>query len=69
MPSQRISGVNMWAKPLTALQGLDTTGRVIYVSTFNQVLFPALHLGYLVVLHDLIDAFLAACLFADMHPS
>jgi GntR family transcriptional regulator/MocR family aminotransferase len=69
MLSQRNSGVNMWAKPLTALHGLDTTGPVIYVSTFSKVLFPALRLGYLVVLHDLIDAFLAARLFADIHPS
>jgi GntR family transcriptional regulator/MocR family aminotransferase len=55
-------------KPLTALQGLDNAGRVIYVGTFSKVLFPALRLGYLVVPRDLTDAFLAARLFADMHP-
>jgi hypothetical protein len=27
-------------KPLTALQGLDRAGRVIYVGTFSKVLFP-----------------------------
>jgi GntR family transcriptional regulator/MocR family aminotransferase len=32
------------------------------------VLFPALRLGYLVVPPDLVDAFLAARLFMDMHP-
>jgi GntR family transcriptional regulator/MocR family aminotransferase len=55
-------------KPLTALQGLDTTGRVIYVGTFSKVLFPALRLGYVVVPSDLIEAFLATRLFMDMHP-
>ena len=36
-------------RPLSALQGLDTHGRVIYVGTFSKVLFPSLRLGYLVV--------------------
>jgi len=35
--------------PLTALQGIDDGGRVIYVGTFSKVLFPGLRLGYLVV--------------------
>ena len=47
-------------RPLTALQGLDTEGRVIYVGTFSKVLLPALRLGYLVVPTDLVDAFTAA---------
>ncbi len=54
-------------RPLAALQGLDTAGRVIYAGTFSKVLFPALRLGYLVVPHDVLDAFIAARLFADMH--
>lgn len=36
-------------RPLSALQGLDTSGRVIYVGTFSKVLFPAIRLGYMVV--------------------
>jgi GntR family transcriptional regulator/MocR family aminotransferase len=47
-------------RPLSALQGLDRHGRVIYVGTFSKVLFPSLRLGYLVVPPDLVDAFVAA---------
>jgi GntR family transcriptional regulator/MocR family aminotransferase len=35
-------------RPLTALQGIDGVGRVIYVGTFSKTLSPALRLGYLV---------------------
>ncbi|HKV45623.1 MAG TPA: hypothetical protein VJT32_13280 [bacterium] len=31
--------------PITALQGLDDEGRVVYVGTFSKVLFPALRSG------------------------
>lgn len=44
-------------RPLPALQGLDTDGRVIYLGTFSKVLFPALRVGYLVVPPDLVEAF------------
>lgn len=54
-------------RPLTALQGLDAAGRVIYVGTFSKVLFPALRLGYVVVPPDLVEAFTAARVCADMH--
>jgi len=36
-------------RPLSALQGLDSAGRVIYAGTFSKVMFPAIRLGYLVV--------------------
>ncbi|HEY7127008.1 MAG TPA: PLP-dependent aminotransferase family protein [Ktedonobacterales bacterium] len=54
-------------RPLAALQGLDTAHRVIYLGTFSKVLFPALRLGYLIVLPDLVDAFTAARTLADRH--
>ena len=54
-------------RPLAALQGLDTAGRVIYAGTFSKVLFPALRLGYLVVPPELVDAFVAARALADRH--
>jgi GntR family transcriptional regulator/MocR family aminotransferase len=53
------------AYPLTALQGLDTRGRVIYIGTFSKVLFPALRIGYMVVPSGLIEAFRAARAHAD----
>ncbi len=55
-------------RPLEALQGLDTEGRVIYVGTFSKVLFPSLRLGYLVVPPDLVDAFTAARELSDRQP-
>jgi GntR family transcriptional regulator/MocR family aminotransferase len=36
-------------RPLSSLQGLDNTGRVIYIGTFSKILFPGLRLAYLVL--------------------
>ncbi|WGQ10891.1 PLP-dependent aminotransferase family protein [Pedobacter gandavensis] len=36
-------------RPIPALKGLDTFGKVIYVGTFNKTLFPALRIGYMVL--------------------
>lgn len=55
-------------QPLSALQGLDTEGRVVYSGTFSQVLFPGLRMGYLVVPHDLVDAFRKVRCGVDGHP-
>ncbi len=54
-------------RPLAALQGLDPTGRVIYVGSFSKVLFPTLRLGYLVVPPDLVEHFIRARRVLDDH--
>ena len=55
-------------RPLAALQGLDTSGRVIYIGTFSKVLFPALRVGYMVVPPDLVDGIVSARTTIDLHP-
>jgi GntR family transcriptional regulator/MocR family aminotransferase len=52
-------------RPIAALQGLDGAGRVIYIGTFNKVLFPGLRLAYLIVPANLVDAFAAARRIVD----
>jgi GntR family transcriptional regulator/MocR family aminotransferase len=48
------------SRPLTALQGLDTDGRVVYVGTFSKVMFPALRIGFVIAPHALVPAITAA---------
>ena len=36
-------------RPIPALHGLDTSGRVIYVGTFAKTIFPSLRIGFIVV--------------------
>jgi GntR family transcriptional regulator/MocR family aminotransferase len=47
-------------RPIPALQGLDRAGVVIFAGSFNEVLFPALRLAYLVVPPGMVDRFAAA---------
>jgi GntR family transcriptional regulator/MocR family aminotransferase len=44
-------------RPLTALQGLDDSGRVLYVGTFSKTMFPGLRVGYVVVPPSMVDVF------------
>lgn len=55
-------------QPLPALQGLDRSGRVVYLGTLSKVLFPGLRLGYLVVPPDLIDGFARKSFLAGYYP-
>jgi len=48
------------ARMLPSLQGLDRSGRVIYLGTFSKLLFPSLRLGYAVLPEDLVGPFVAA---------
>jgi GntR family transcriptional regulator/MocR family aminotransferase len=55
-------------RPIPALQGLDTSGRVIYVGTFSKVFFPALRLGYIVAPPALVDPLTNAKRVLGLHP-
>lgn len=56
--------------PLQSLQGLDSSGSVIYLGTFSKVLFPGLRLGYVVLPSiDLTDRFIAAKSIIDRQNS
>jgi GntR family transcriptional regulator/MocR family aminotransferase len=55
------------ARPLPALQGLDTHGVAALTGSFSKVLFPSLRLGYLVVPPDLVDRVAAAKSLANLH--
>lgn len=56
-------------RPLAAIQGLDTTGRVLYAGTFTKSLYPSLRLAYLVVPPDLAGPFVRARTQIDGHPA
>ena len=56
-------------RPIASLQSMDTAERVIYIGTFNKVMFPALRLGYLVVPKDLLPAFITARDASDVFSS
>ena len=46
-------------RPVPAMQGLDDGRNVVFVGSFNKLLFPSLRLGYVVLPPDLVDPFLA----------
>ena len=56
-------------RPLTALQGLDEAGSVLYVGTFNKTLFPSLRIGYAVVPAPLVRPFLTVRGLGGQHVS
>ena len=56
-------------RPLSAMQGLDTAGRVIYIGSFSKVLFPSLRIGYLVAPEALAGPLIQARAALDDHPS
>jgi GntR family transcriptional regulator/MocR family aminotransferase len=55
--------------PLSSLQGLDHSERVIYVGTLNKALFPGLRIGYAVVPRALLRAFVGARYLIDRQPA
>jgi GntR family transcriptional regulator/MocR family aminotransferase len=54
-------------RPIASLQGIDASGRVIYVGSFNKILFPALRIAYAIVPESLVGAFVDAKHVADGH--
>lgn len=44
-------------QPIQAMQGIDNTGRVLYLGSFSKSLFPDLRIGYLVLPSNLVDRF------------
>jgi GntR family transcriptional regulator/MocR family aminotransferase len=54
--------------PIPALQGLDAHDSVIFLGSFNKVLFPSLRLGYAVVPPALLDRLLALRLGSGVAP-
>ncbi|MGB6310409.1 MAG: PLP-dependent aminotransferase family protein [Steroidobacteraceae bacterium] len=54
-------------RPIASLQGMDGNGRVIYVGSFNKILFPALRIAYCIVPEPLVGAFVDAKHVADGH--
>jgi GntR family transcriptional regulator / MocR family aminotransferase len=54
-------------RPIASLQGIDARGRVIYIGSFNKILFPALRIAYAIVPEPLIGAFVDAKHTADGH--
>lgn len=50
-----LSALRYRKRPLHALQGLDRHGRVFYIGTFSETIFPALRIAYVVAPADLSD--------------
>jgi len=53
--------------PLPALQGLDTSGSVVFLGSFNKVLFPSLRIGYAVLPGKLVESMAALRFNADRY--
>jgi GntR family transcriptional regulator/MocR family aminotransferase len=54
-------------RPIASLQGMDEYDRVIYIGSFNKILFPALRIAYAIVPEPLVAAFVDAKHTADGH--
>jgi GntR family transcriptional regulator / MocR family aminotransferase len=54
-------------RPIASLQGVDERGRVVYVGSFNKILFPALRIAFVIVPEPLVGAFVDAKHVADGH--
>jgi GntR family transcriptional regulator/MocR family aminotransferase len=55
------------SRPTPSLQGLDNSGRVIYVGTFSKTLFPSLRIAYAVLPQALVQSMVTARSVYDGH--
>lgn len=53
--------------PISCIQGLDTSGNVLYVGTFTKTLFPGIRLAYLVAPTHLVPALVGMRTLVDGH--
>jgi GntR family transcriptional regulator/MocR family aminotransferase len=54
-------------RPVAAMQGLDQSGRVIYVGTFSKVLCPSMRIAYVVLPPALVAPMAALKFLTDYH--
>lgn len=54
--------------PIPAMQGLDDSGRVIYVGTLSKTMFPSLRVAYIVVPAKLVEGFETAVSITGQYP-
>jgi GntR family transcriptional regulator / MocR family aminotransferase len=54
--------------PIPAMQGLDDSGRVIYVGTLSKTMFPSIRVAYIVVPSALVEGFKTAVSITGQYP-